>query len=333
MEHILKDIQLAYAYTLNNITAFWVQDDDGAVNYYQCGERKVTYINNNVDLIYQPCGPSGEVPDYGAVIIKAAKGSGYVITKELFEEVKPLLYEVELKYVEAVNSFVKKYDIWVKDIYPKSTFNQLLKIIKPIHFEKDCIKMKFEIGCYYNGPMTRWSGPDFMNWIYSLPAHEKMRKTEYESQKEVYQKGLLKIEEDLNDYLEQMETAFNQLHAQEINDKIERSCKVKEEFKEYLQNIEEIITKPQVFGVKDLEYPRGECDTKEFMDQFDGKSNRERENDSRSSPISFKDAFPDKIFLSLKVHKRSIETLASDEALDLEESKSFEPGSKRAKKN
>lgn len=311
----IENLQLAYGEAIDRMTSEWVHDDDGGVNHEQTGTRK-TMIFGDVMLIFQPIGKEDEWHDDAAIIIAPTKDSKFKITEAIFNKVKPLFEEVENKFIESYNDFVSTYGFWIKNLQ-KPTFKTLLDIKQPICFEGGRLKMKYEIGCYINEKICRWSGKILRNWIYSLPAFERYRLKEFEETTKFYEDYLKNIDKEIKIMEEELPSIPNQLHYISVESNLKQYIQVREERVEYYLREKEDLKKPRKFG--DRNGTSGEWQTKEYMEEMETAEAQdeiaEKLKNSQTLPVTLENAFPDrvkpKIILKIKIPKNTIELVGT----------------------
>jgi len=303
----IEDLQLAYAEGIDRITSEWVHDDDGGVNHSQTGERKTMFFGN-VMLIFQPIGKHDEWHEDASIIIAPKKDSEFKITEAVFNKVKPLFEEAENKFIASYNEFVTTYGFWLFNTH-KPTFKNLLGIINPISFDNGRLKMKFNIGCYVNEKICRWSGKILRDWIYSLPAYERYRLKEFEETTRIYEDALNNLDKEIKIMEEELPTIPNQLHYISVESNLKNYIEVREERVEYYLREKEELKKSKKFG--DRGGTSGEWQTKEYMEDMEGREDEiaEKLKNPESLPVTLEDAFPDrvrpKIILKIKLPNNS----------------------------
>lgn len=233
-KEFLEDIQLAYTNALINIMSKWVHDDDGANNHYQCQVKQVeTY--NEIMLIYQPEKQDDWVEN-AFVIITPVKDSKLKITEELWNELTPLIDEVEYRFIDSVNDFIRKFGGWIEESNNLS-FDRILDIQNPLHFKNGKLVMKFGIGCYINIPLMCWTPVKLVEWMFSLPSYKKYRKCQIEKDQKDINENIMKMKAEIDIHKEELNIAYNQIHYLTLQEKITRleTCiKESEEFKHRL---------------------------------------------------------------------------------------------------
>jgi len=243
-KEFLEDIQLAYINALINIMSKWVHDDDGANNHYQCQVKQVeTY--NTIMLIYQPGKQDDWIEDAFAIITPS---NDYKITEELWEELTPMIHEVESRFVDSVNQFITKHNGWIEEL-PNPSFDSILNILTPLHYTKGKLVMKFTIGCYMNIPSMCWTPISLTEWMFTLPSYQRYKKNEaekFEAEMNVYYD---RMKSELQMYEEEMEGALNQIHYISLEEKIEKLKICMKENKEAVKCKNETLYK--IRNVKD----------------------------------------------------------------------------------
>jgi hypothetical protein len=236
----LENIQLVYTNALINIMSKWVHDDDGANNHYQCQVKQIeTY--NNIMLIYQPGKQDDWIEDAFA-IITPSKDCEYKITEELWEELTPMIDEVESRFIDSVNQFITKHNGWIEEL-PNPSFDSILNIISPLHYTKGKLVMKFTIGCYMNIPSMCWTPVSLIEWMFILPSYQQYKKTEaeiFETEMNVYYE---RMKSEIKMYEEEMEGALNQLHYLSLQEKIDNLNVCMKENREFIKNKNEALYK------------------------------------------------------------------------------------------
>lgn len=239
-KEFLEDIQLAYTNALINIMSKWVHDDDGANNHYQCQVKQVeTY--NTITFIYQPEKQDDWVEDAFA-IITPVKDCEYKITEELWEELTPMIDEVESRFVDSVNEFIRKHNGWINEL-PIPSFDSVLNIISPLHYTKGKLIMKFTIGMYMSIPSMCWTPVSLAEWMFTLPSYRRYKKKEaekFETEMNVYYE---RMKSEIQMYEEEMEGALNQLHYLSLQEKIENLKVCMKENQEFVKTKNEVLYK------------------------------------------------------------------------------------------
>ena len=254
-KEFLEDIQLAYTNALINIMSNWVHDDDGANNHYQCQVKQIeTY--NNVMIIYQPAKQDDWVEDAFA-IITSTKESELKITEELWEELVPLFDEVEYRFIDSVNDFIKKHGGWIQESTNLS-FDSILDIISPLHYTKGKLIMKFGIGCYMDIPFMCWTPVKLAEWMFTLPSYQRHRKIQVENDINEIEKGIEKMKSQIEVYKEELNIAFNQLHYFSLQEKISNLETCIKEAYESIEKMKERLTKvdkvEKIYNYSEEEY-------------------------------------------------------------------------------
>jgi hypothetical protein len=305
-KHFLEDIQLAYAEAIDRMTSEWVHDDDGANNHEQTGTRKVLNINNNVLLIYQPIGKDECWYDDAMIIITPTKECKFKITEEIFNKVLPMLQVPENKFIESYNQFVSDFGRWITDFSGK-TFKSLLGIDKEIHYDSGKLKIKYDIGNYIDG-IYRWSGKILREWIYSLPAYERLRMKDFEELTKFHEENIKHLDQEIKIMEEELPTIPNQLHYISVESNLKNYKEVKEERIQMYLKKKEQLKKPQKYG--SYEGTAGEWQTKEYYkEKYDGREEEIAEalKNPKSFPLTLEEAFPNrpkpKLILKIKIPK------------------------------
>lgn len=251
----LEDIQLAYTNALINIMSKWVHDDDGANNHYQCQVKQIeTY--NKVMLIYQPAKQDDWIED-AFVIITSAKDSELKITEDLWSELVPLLDEVEYRFIDSVNNFIKNFGGWIEESN-NLCFDRILDIQNPLHFKNGKLVMKFGIGCYMDIPSMCWTPVSLVEWMFTLPSYKKYRKYQVEKEEKELLEGIEKLTTEMEIYKEELNIAFNQLHFFSLQEKITNLEICIKERKDYIETMKNYLIKgdkvEKIYSYSEEEY-------------------------------------------------------------------------------
>lgn len=195
----LEDLQLAYAKVLILLYHGLVHDDDGGCDWEQVGQKQ-TLTFNSVFVIYQPIGNEGWIDD-GCLLFMPTKDSGMTITESFFKKHIEVFQEVENKFMDSYNGYVRKYGYWIEDTthmkQKRFTFQSIVGIKQPLCFENGKLKMKWTIKALWEGPRYRWYAKELITWMKTLPAYTRYIEKKTQNYKMKLQSQLDTIETEL----------------------------------------------------------------------------------------------------------------------------------------
>jgi hypothetical protein len=281
----LEDIQYAYSYVLNAMIFKWTHDSDNYLNYHNTCEIHTKKINKSVLIKFEPVENGSEYwHDEAIVTIEPLENSDIEITTDVWFKVRPYLEQVENKFIDSVNGFIKKYGTWIKPL-EKGTFNELLNIKIPIYLRNKKLFLKYKIIDFSRYRVCSWKPKELIEWTYTIPGFIRKAEEKIKNFKKQIDHEISTIKNYIKMYEKEIEVAFNQLHYIEVMEKL---LKEKQNLENKKKELEQKIDY--------FKYPY----RKEVSYTYDDEEIEINEG-LKESTISLENAFPERNKLKIKL--------------------------------
>ena len=281
----LEDIQYAYSYVLNAMIFKWTHESDNFINYHNTCEIHTKKINKSVLIKYEPVENGSEYwHDEAIVTMEPLENSDIEITTDVWFKIRPYLEQVENKFIDSVNEFIKKYGTWINPL-EKGTFNELLNIKIPIYLRNKKLFLKYKIIDFSSYRVCSWKPKELIEWTYTIPGFARKAEGKIANYKKQIDFEMNTIKSYITMYEEELETAFNQLHHIEVMEKL---LKEKQKLESKENELQQTIIK--------FKYPYGVDVNYTFDDE-----GIEINQGHKEAPISLENAFPERNKLKLKL--------------------------------
>lgn len=281
----IEDIQYAYSYVLNAIMFKWIHESDNFLNYNNTCEIHTKKINKSVLIKFEPVDNGSEYwHDEAIVTMEPLENSDIEISTDVWFKIRPYLEQVENKFMDSVNGFIKKYGTWIKPL-EKKTFNEILNIKIPIYLRNKKLFMKYKINDFSEASVCSWKPKELIEWTYTIPGFMRSAEAKIIKHKKQLDFEIENTKNFIKMYEKELESAFNQLHHIEIMENLLRE-------KQNLENKEKELQK----AIDSCKYPYGKNVSYTFDDD-----EIEINQGINEAPISLENAFPERNKIKLKL--------------------------------